>query len=295
MSTAKVTGIAIASLIIGIFVGFGLSKSVCVKAPAAEQAAVSETAVATPAPAAIVKPQAAKQAAPQAAKKIAPPAATPAPAKDLVMPPSIDYRGSPAFGDPKAPKVIVYTFSDFQCPVCKRAAENFKPLIPEAVKGGDVLFVFKNNALDMHKYAKTAAIAARAAHLQGKFWDFHDKLFDNMRVLKDDDTYTGIAAGLGLDATRFASDRASGAVVKRVEAESAIAFELEARGTPSFFINGKKQVGWGSARGLARMIDREKVAVEKLMAAGKSREDALKERIKQNSEKPEFYLSKLAP
>ena len=104
-----------------------------------------------------------------------------------------------------------------------------------------------------------------------------------------------LARGLGIDAARFAKDRASTAVVKRVEAEGAIAFELDAKGTPSFFINGKKQVGWGSARGLARMIEREKAAVEKLMAEGKSREDAIKARIKTNSEKPEFYLSKLAP
>ena len=220
------------------------------------------------------------------------PAPAPAPAAEPVkLGAGIDFRGSPAFGDPATAKVIVYTFSDFQCPVCKRAAENFKPLIPAVLKD-DALFVFKQNALEMHKNAKSAALASMAAHRQGKFWAFHDALFARYRELSEA-TYLEIAQTLGLDLARFKADQADAKVASQVDAEGAVATSLDARGTPSFFINGKKQVGWGSASGLQRMISREKAEVDKLMAGGQSREEAIRARIRINSEKPDVYQKAL--
>jgi protein-disulfide isomerase len=204
------------------------------------------------------------------------------------MPAGIDFKGSPAVGDPAKAKVIVYEFSDFQCPVCKRAADELHPLLGTLVSDSEALVVFKQNPLEMHKNAKPAALATAAAHLQGKFWAMHDKLFELNHLLGDDGTYTSVATGLGLDLAKFDADRKGPEVLKRVMAEAKLATDLDARGTPSYFVNGKKQVGWGSAMGLKGMVDMEKREVEKLMAQGKSREEALRERIQQNVEKPEL-------
>jgi protein-disulfide isomerase len=270
--------------------GYGLGGGFGCKAEAGLAGAAQAPAKA---PAVALAPTpAAKPIATPAAKPVAKPVAKPAPAGEPVaLGAGIDFRGSPAFGDPGSAKVIVYTFSDFQCPVCRRAATNFKPLIPAILKD-DALFVFKQNALEMHRNAKSAAVATVAAHRQGKFWAFHDALFTPRQDLSEA-SYLEIAQRLGLDPARFKADMASTAVSAQVDAEGAVATSLDARGTPSFFINGRKQVGWGSASGLQRMISREKAEVDKLMAAGKSREDAIRERIKANSDKPGVYQQAL--
>lgn len=264
--------LAVAACLVGVAVGFRLGQGT---APAAAEASagkpVAAAAPATPAPAAPVAKPAPAPAAPAETP------AGPAPA-------GIDFKGSPAVGDPSKAKVIVFEFSDFQCPVCKRAAEELHPLLGSLAGDSEALVVFKENPLEMHKNAKPAALAAHAAHLQGKFWAMHDKLFELNHLLGDDGTYSGIAKGLGLDLAKFDADRKRADVEKRVMAEAKLAADLDARGTPSYFVNGKKQVGWGSAMGLKSMVDAEKREVEKLMAQGKSRDEALRARIEQNVE-----------
>ncbi len=97
--------------------------------------------------------------------------------------------------------------------------------------------VFKNLPLDMHQNAMSAALAAAAAGKQGKFWEFHDKLFANQAQL-DPDTYKRYAGELGLDVARFEKDLADPATRKGIDADKAEAQSLGVTGTPGFFVNG---------------------------------------------------------
>jgi len=279
---------ALVALMVGLGVGYVAGKGCCpfgCKKDTEKAAAVAQAPAA--APAAPVAPAPAAPVVPTPPPK---PVAPPAPPVDLG--PGIAYKGSPALGDPTQAKAIVYIFSDFQCPVCRRAADEMHPEIPAMLAKG-ALIVFKHNALEMHKNARPAALAAMAAHVQGKFWVFHDKLFANSSNLSPE-LFQTAARDLGLDLARFEADLKAPAVAEQVDREGKLARDLDAQGTPSYFVNGKKQVGWGSAFGLKAWVEQEIAAVDKLIAGGMSREAAIQARVKQNvGDKADLYLKAL--
>jgi len=90
----------------------------------------------------------------------------------------------------------------------------------------------------MHQNAMGAHLAALAAGRQGKFWEFHDRLFANQHELNPE-TYARYARELGLDATRFEKDLADPELRKKVDADKAEALSLGVTGTPGFFVNGR--------------------------------------------------------
>jgi protein-disulfide isomerase len=83
-----------------------------------------------------------------------------------------------------------------------------------------------------------AHLAAAAAGRQGKFWEFHDKLFANQQELNPD-AYKRYAQELGLDVARFEKDLADPELRKKVDADRAEALLLGVTGTPAFFVNGR--------------------------------------------------------
>lgn len=174
---------------------------------------------------------------------------------------------SPASG-PDDALVKVVVFSDFQCPVCRRAAEPVKHL--EREFEGDVQVIWKHNALTTHRNAEPAAIAAAAAQRQGKFWEYHDVLFENSRSLESSDLLA-YAAQIGLDVARFEKDIADPKIKDQIAYERALAESLEARGTPSFFINGQKSVGWGSYFGIRSQVARALTQAKQKVAEGTPR------------------------
>lgn len=186
------------------------------------------------------------------------PGATPAlPHAELpAAPPVAGYPGAPGPAPKSGPDdalVRVVFFSDFQCPVCRRAAEPVKQLRREF--GDDVQIVWMHNALTSHRRATPAALAAIAAHRQQKFWEFHDVVFENAANLEDADLehYAGL---VGLDLDRFKKDLADPTAAAQVDYERAVAEALGAPGTPSYFVNGMKSVGWGSYFGLRSQVER---------------------------------------
>ena len=171
---------------------------------------------------------------------------------------------SPAVG-PADAKVQVYVFSDFQCPVCRRVVEPLKQLhrdFPDSVQ-----VVWKHNALEMHKNAAGAAAATIAAQRQGKFWEYHDRLFANQRNLERP-ALIAHARELGLDTAKFEKDLDDPAVAAQIVYERNLATALGARGTPGFFVNGQKLVGWGSYGGFKSMVGRALKAAKELEASG---------------------------
>lgn len=145
-------------------------------------------------------------------------------------------RGGVATGSATA-KVSLTEFSDFFCPACKAV----NPVVDQilAKYNGQLKFVYKHFPLPQHPLAFKAAQAAQAADLQGKFWLYHDKLFENQDNLKED-SFTKIAHDLGLNLDKFKNDLNSDDVVKKVQSDLDDAKKLNLPGTPSFFINGEK-------------------------------------------------------
>jgi protein-disulfide isomerase len=198
------------------------------------------------------------------------PGATPALGQVDVMP-GPQYPGlpgtpgpSPAMG-PETARVKVFVFSDFQCPVCSRIVEPLKQIA--RTYPDEVQIVFKHNPLEMHAQARQAAAAAIAAYRQGKFWEYHDKLFQNQAFLNTD-ALLRYAEELGLDVMLFQEDMTAPMVSAQIDYERALAEKLGSRGTPGFFINGKKLAGWASYPGFLSMIEDARREAEKVVAQG---------------------------
>jgi len=177
---------------------------------------------------------------------------------------------------PDTALVTIVTFSDFQCPFCARVSPTIKDLRKEY--GDDVRYVFKHNALSFHPNARPAAIAAEAAGEQGKFWEMHDKLFENSRDLTETN-FIAWARELGLDVKRFERDLASTTIAARVDRHQREATTLGARGTPSFFINGRYLAGAQPLESFRTLVDEEKKKAEAKVAAGTPRSNVYAETI----------------
>jgi protein-disulfide isomerase len=145
----------------------------------------------------------------------------------------------PVKGNPRAPVTIV-EFSDFQCPFCGRVVPTMKQV--EQTYGSQVRLVWKHQPLAMHPQALPAALAAEAAREQGRFWQMHDKLFQNQQAL-DPESLERYAKEVGLDLGRFRAAQQDPKLKARVEEDQALAARLGIGGTPSFMINGEKVVG----------------------------------------------------
>ena len=157
--------------------------------------------------------------------------------------------------------VTIVEWSDFQCPYCSRVTPTIKQIAEQY--GDEVRVAFKHNPLGFHPRAKPAALAAEAAGKQGKFWEMHDKLFENQRELKKD-KLVEYAQAIGLDMKAFEADLESDAIKAMVEADKALAAKVGARGTPNFMINGKQVSGARPFDSFKEVIDAELKAVEGL-------------------------------
>ncbi len=115
--------------------------------------------------------------------------------------------------------------------------------------------VHKNFPLSKHKFATKAAKAALAADKQGKFSEFHKKLFKNQRGLNDA-TVQKIATELGLDMAKFNEDMKDPALQKLIIRDTKEARLAGVRGIPTIFINGKRLRSRG-LKGFQQMIDLE--------------------------------------
>lgn len=140
----------------------------------------------------------------------------------------------PSRGPADAP-ITVVGFADYECPYCGRAAES----LAEAAARfpGKIRIVFRDFPLAFHPNAVPAAIAARCAGAQGKYWEMHDALFANQKNL-DTTALRGHATALGLDKPKFEACMADPAQITAVAADEAAGKKLGVEGTPAYFVNG---------------------------------------------------------
>lgn len=113
----------------------------------------------------------------------------------------------------------------------------------------------------MHKQAKPAALAAIAAQKQGKFWEYHDELFLNMKSLSPQ-KFVEIATQLGLDINQFNKDILDKNLVNRIDKELRDGQAAGVKGTPAIFVNGRRLKD-RSPKGFQKMIDEELAKVSK--------------------------------
>lgn len=149
---------------------------------------------------------------------------------------TIDLTDSPSMGDANAPIAIV-EFSDFQCPYCRRFHETtMLYLKKEYLDPGKARLIFRDTPLsDMHPQAKPAAIAARCAHRQDKFWGYATVLFAQQDDLKAE-SYREIAQEQALDLEKFSACLTDPTVQASVEADHAYSQIIGVEATPSFFV-----------------------------------------------------------
>ena len=141
---------------------------------------------------------------------------------------------------PAAAPVTVFEWSDYECPFCQRAQDVLQRLqgeFPDTVR-----FVFKDFPLRSHPNALPAALAARCAGAQGRYWEYHDLLFVGQPDLARDHL-VGYARRVGLDASAFIECLDSGRYRDAVLAEQREGREAGVRATPTFFINQRKIEG----------------------------------------------------
>jgi len=142
----------------------------------------------------------------------------------------------PSFG-PTDAKVTIVEFSDFECPYCSRAASAAKQI--KEKYGTKVRFVFRQFPLSFHPNAHVAAQASLEANAQGKFWEFHDKMFENQKAL-DRASLEASAKAVGLDVTKLKKALDDKTHAATVDAELKLGEEVAVDGTPTMFLNGKR-------------------------------------------------------
>ncbi len=147
---------------------------------------------------------------------------------------------SPSLGSPSAPVTIV-EFADFECPFCEQAFPIIRGLSAEF--GDRIHIVFRNYPVpSLHEHAMAAAEAAMCASAQGKFWAYHDKLFQNQNAL-DDASLAQYAAAAGLDMQAFTSCVSTHGSLSAVAQDIDDGNALGVVGTPTWFVNGRKVEG----------------------------------------------------
>ena len=175
-----------------------------------------------------------------------------APASALV---DIDLEGRPVLGPADAPVTIV-EYTDYGCPWCaKYAEETYPKLIAE--HGDRIRYSVRNFPVAvLHPQAPKAAEAAECAADQDQFWVYHDLLFQN-RTKLDVPSLKAYAAQLNLDGERFDVCLDSGEKTELVNADFQEGLANGVRGTPTFFLNGRRLVVAQPLEVFAALVNKE--------------------------------------
>ncbi|MFB5648394.1 MAG: DsbA family protein, partial [Candidatus Nitrosomaritimum aestuariumsis] len=171
------------------------------------------------------------------------------------QPVRISLDDDPIRGDPDAPITII-EFSDFQCPFCARFHEQTLPsLLEEYIDEGKVNFVYRDFPIQsIHPNALPAAVAAECADDQGKYWEYHDILFEKQSSWARLDsnsaisTFSQYATDVGLEKEQFDSCLGSGKHLEEVQGDLRDGRDYDITGTPGFFI-GNDEIGFVKLNG----------------------------------------------
>jgi protein-disulfide isomerase len=181
---------------------------------------------------------------------------------------TVSIDDDPLKGKADAPVTII-EFSDYQCPFCGRFVKNtFPDIAKKYIDDGKVKYVFRDFPLEFHKQAPKASEAANCAGDKGKYWEMHDKLFDNQSALTVD-KLKQYAADIGLDTESFNACIDSGKHADEINKDLEDGKKATVSGTPTFFIgksqSGKKEIAGKRMVG-ARPFSSFEQVIEQLLA-----------------------------
>lgn len=160
-----------------------------------------------------------------------------------------------ARGPANAPITLV-AFSDYECPYCKRAETTVEQVLeayPDKIR-----YYHRDFPLDFHAQARPAAIAARCANEQAKFWPYRTALFTSQDL--SEERFKAIADETGLDRAKFDECLASGKFGAAVDKDMADGVTVGVNGTPAFFVNGRMLSGAQPLDAFKQVIDSELAA-----------------------------------
>ena len=165
-------------------------------------------------------------------------------------------------GTSKNSKVTLIKYGDFQCPACATISPKSNALAKKY--GEKITFIYRNFPLSIHPNALSAAAAAEAAGLQGKYWEMHDLLYEKQtewgsaNATERTEFYKKYAKEVGVkDEEKFIADMKSSDISKKIAFDKALGVDAKITGTPSFFLNGEeiKNDIWGDDEALTAKID----------------------------------------
>ena len=176
----------------------------------------------------------------------------------LQLPPvvraQVSTDGAPIRGTADAPVTLV-EFSDFHCPFCKRVQSTLTKVLEKYP--GKIRLLFRHLPLDgLHPQARSAAEASWCAQDQGKFWEYHDVLFEQAPKAAEDDLKR-YAERVGLNTEKFASCLFQSVHHDAVQRDIDEVTKLGMSGTPAFFINGRPLSGAQPFEKFVQVIDEE--------------------------------------
>lgn len=157
----------------------------------------------------------------------------------------------PQRGPTHAPVTIV-EYADFQCPYCRQAERTLREVGRRF--GDQVRVVHMDFPLSSHPGAMDAALAARCANGQGRFWDYHDALMTQPMQISTI-SLVDLAHRLGLNVPSFSACLSERRYESAVRADMAAGVRAGASGTPFFVVNGRPLAGAPSVAELSALVE----------------------------------------
>lgn len=148
---------------------------------------------------------------------------------------SFDLSSSPFQGDSRA-NIAIVEFTDYECPFCKQHfGTTYKQIMEQYVEQGIARYYIVDFPLDSHAFSFRAAVAAKCADEQGKYWEYHDKLF-GIRSSLQNDTFDEVSESIGIEAPKFTECMKLPEHQARIETMRTKAADIGVTGTPTFLI-----------------------------------------------------------
>ena len=197
-------------------------------------------------------------------------------------------------GPEEQPTITILEFTDYECPFCSRASMELKKVLKN---NPDVRLIFKDYPLDQacnqniprpyHLNSCKASNYARCAAEQGKFWEYHDLLFENQNM-HDEESLMQFAESLNLDMNQFKECAESNKHINKIITNIDEAIALGVEGTPTFYFQGRQVVGYKTAEEYQEIIDEIRAEIQKQKEEyEKKKAEFLKEQAEKQKEKIE--------
>ena len=168
---------------------------------------------------------------------------------------AINRNSANTYG-PTDAKVTLVVFSDFACPFCRDSHESLKNIREKY--GDQIKIVYRDYPL--HNNSIFLALSARCAGEQGKFWQMHDLFYDNFDQFSDKSqgeleiVIPEIAALLGINTTQFNACLKNQRHFPQIKQDYEDGTLLVLEGTPTWFINNKRLIGYIAKENLESLI-----------------------------------------